>query len=96
MLKIRLKILQENFQRKEKKHKESALKKRKIKNKKWFSKVCNDKYKELNRISKSLNSNPYNHFLRTKFYQLRKVYKSLYRKPKRRYDQKVIIGFGAL
>ena len=34
--------------------------------------------------------------MRTKYYQLRKVCKSLYRKPKRRYDQKLIKGFGAL
>ena len=63
--------------RKTRKHKESETKNRKIKNKKWFSKACNGKYKELTIISKSLNRNP-NKFMRTKFYQLRKVYK--YRK----------------
>ena len=76
--------------RKARKHKESEVKNRKIRNKKWFSKACNDKYKELKIISKSLNRNPNNHFLRTRFYQLRKVYKSLCRKLKRRYDQQLI------
>ena len=76
--------------RKTRKHKEGEAKNRKIKNKKWFRKVFNDKYKELKIISKSLNRNPNNHFLRTKFYQLRKVYKSLCRKLKRRYDQQLI------
>ena len=41
--------------RKARKHKESEVKNRKIKNKKWFSKACNDKYKELKIISKSVN-----------------------------------------
>ena len=58
--------------------------------KKWFSKACKDKYKELKIISKSLYRNPNNHFLRTRFYQLRIVYKSLYRKLKRRYDQQLM------
>ena len=35
-----------------------------------------NKYKELKIILKSLNRNPNNHFLQTKFYQLRKVYKA--------------------
>ena len=76
--------------RKARKHKESEVKNRKIRNKKWFSKACNDKYKELKIISKSLNRNAKNHFLRTNFYQLRKVYKSLCRKLKPRYDQQLI------
>ena len=76
--------------RKTRKHKESEVTNRKIRNKKWFSKACNDKYKELKIISKSLNRNPNNHFLRTRFYQLRKVYKSLCRKLKRRYDPQLI------
>ena len=76
--------------RKTRKHKESEVKNRKIGNKKWFSKACNDKYKELKIISKSLNRNAKNHFLRTNFYQLREVYKSLCRKLKRRYDQQLI------
>ena len=76
--------------RKTRKHKESEVTNRKIRNKKWFSKACNDKYKELKIISKSLNRNPNNHFLRTRFYQLRKVHKSLCRKLKRRYDQQLI------
>ena len=50
----------------------------------------NDKYKKLKIISKSLNRNPNNHFLRTKFYQLRKVYESLCSKLTRKYDQQVI------
>ena len=50
----------------------------------------NDKYKKLKIISKSLNRNPNNHFLRTKLYQLRKVYKSLCSKLTHRYDQQVI------
>ena len=58
--------------------------------KKWFSKACKDKYKELKIISISLYRNPNNRFLRTRFYQLRKVYKSLYRKLKRKYDQQLI------
>ena len=41
-------------------------------------------------MPKSLNRNPNNHFLRTKFNQLRKVYKSLCKKLKRRYDQQLI------
>ena len=41
--------------RKTRKHKETEIKNRKIRNKKWFSKACNDKYKELKIISKSLN-----------------------------------------
>ena len=76
--------------RKTRKHKESEVQNRKIRNKKWFSKPCNDKYKVLKIISKSLNWNPNNYFLRTKFYQLKKVYKSLCRKLKRRYDQQLI------
>ena len=76
--------------RKTRKHKEREVKNRKMRNKKLFSKACNDKYKELKIISKSLNRNPNNHFLRTRFYQLRKVYKSLCRKLKRRYDQQLI------
>ena len=36
--------------RKTRKHKESE-----VKNKKWFSNACNEKYKELKIISKSLN-----------------------------------------
>ena len=76
--------------RKTRKHKESEIKNRKIRNKKWFSKDCNDKYKELKRISNSLNRNPNNHILRTRFYQLRKVYNSLCRKLKLRYDQQLI------
>ena len=76
--------------RKTRKHKESEVKNRKIRNTKWFSQACNDKYLELKIISKSLNRNPSNHFLRTKYYQLRKVYKSLCRKLKRRYDQQII------
>ena len=75
---------------KTRKHKESEVKNRKIGNKKWFSKACNDKCKELKIISNSLNRNPNNHFLRTKFYQLRKVYKSLCKKLKLRYDQQLI------
>ena len=76
--------------KKTRKHKESEVKNRKMRNKEWFSKACNDKYKELKIISKSLNRNPNNHFLRTRFYQLRKVHKSLCRKLKRRYDQQLI------
>ena len=76
--------------RKTREQKESKVKNRNIRSKKWFSKACNDKYKELKIISKSLNRNPNNHFLRTRFYQLRKVYKSLCRKLKRRYDQQLI------
>ena len=82
--------------RKARKHKESEVKNRKIRNKKWFSKACNGKYKELKIISKSLNRNPNNHFLRARFYQLRKVYKSLCRKLKRRYDQQLNKKFGTL
>ena len=63
--------------RKTRKLQESEVTNRKIRNKKWFSKACNDKYKELNIISKSLNQNPKNHFSRTRFYQLRKVYKKV-------------------
>ena len=48
--------------RKPRKHKESETKNRKVKNKKWFSRACNDKYKELKMISKSLNRNPNKHF----------------------------------
>ena len=44
-----------NVLRKTRKHKECEVKIRKIRNKKWFSKACNDKYKELRIISKSLN-----------------------------------------
>ena len=44
--------------RKTRKHKETEIKNRKIRNKKWFSKACNDKYKELKIISKSSNRNP--------------------------------------
>ena len=77
--------------RKTRKHKERFMvKNRKNRNKKWFSKACNDKCKELKINSKSLNRNPNNHFLRTRFYQLRKVYQSLCRKLKRRYDQQLI------
>ena len=39
--------------RKTRKHKESEVKNRQIRNRKWFSKSCNDKYKELKIISKS-------------------------------------------
>ena len=42
------------------------------------------------KISKSLNRNPNNVFLRTKFYQLRKVYGSLCRKLKHRYGQQLM------
>ena len=52
--------------------------------------TCNDKCKELKIISGSLNPNPNNHFLSTKFYQLRKVYKRLCRKLKRRCGQQLI------
>ena len=45
---------------------------------------------ELKIISKSLNQNLYNHFLKTKVFKLRKVYKSLSRKLKHRYGQKLI------
>lgn len=45
---------------------------------------------ELKIISKSLNQNPNNHFLKTKISKLRKVYKSLSRKLKHRYGQKLI------
>ena len=62
----------------------------KVKIKKWFNKVFNDKYKELEIISKSLNRNLNNSFLRPKFLKLRKVYKSLCRKLKHRYDQQLI------
>ena len=48
------------------------------------------KYNALKIISGSLYRNFNNHFLRTKFYQLRKVYKSLRKKLKRRYDQHFI------
>ena len=58
----------EKVLRKTRKHKESEVKNRKIRNKKWFSKACNDTYKELKIISKSSNRNPNNHFLRTRFY----------------------------
>ena len=53
-------------------------------------KYPNDKYKELKIISKSLNRNLNIHFLRTKFYQLRKVYKSPCKKLKCRHDQQLI------
>ena len=72
-----------NILRKTRKHQVSEVRNRKIRNKKWFSKACNDKCKELKIISKYLNRNPNNRFLRTKFYQLRKLYQSLCRKPKR-------------
>ena len=39
--------------RKTRKHKESEVKKRKSKNKKWFSKTCHYKCKQLKKISKS-------------------------------------------
>ena len=39
--------------RKTRKHNESEVKNRQIRNRKWFSKSCNDKYKELKIISKS-------------------------------------------
>lgn len=45
---------------------------------------------ELKIISKSLNQNPNNHFLKTKISKLGKVYKSLSRKLKHRYGQKLI------
>ena len=45
---------------------------------------------ELKIISKSLNQNPNNHFLKTEISKLRKVYKSLSRKLKHRYGQKLI------
>ena len=48
---------------------------------------------ELKIISKSLNSDPNNHFLRTKIFKLRKAYKSLSRRLKRRYDQQLIKKF---
>ena len=54
------------------------------------NKACNDKYKELKIISKSFNRNPNDLILRTKFYQLRKLYKSLCQKVRRRYDQQLI------
>ena len=76
--------------RKTRKHKESEVKNKKNRNKKWFSKACNDKCKELKINSKSLNRNPNNHFLRTRFYQLRKVHQSLCTKKPRRYDQQLI------
>ena len=77
--------------RKTRKHKERFMvKNRKNRNKKWFSKACNDKCKELKINSKSLNRNPNNHFLRTRFYQLRKVHQSLCTKKPRRYDQQLI------
>ena len=79
-----------NVLRKRRKHKVSKVRNRKIRNKKWFSKACNGKYKKLKIISKSLNRNPNNRFLRTRFYQIRKVYKSLCRKLKRRHDQYLI------
>ena len=53
-------------------------------------KAGNDKCKELKINSEFLNRNPNNHFLRTGFYQLRKVYNSLCRKLKRRYDQQLL------
>ena len=55
--------------RKTRKYMESEDKNRKIKNKIWFSKACNDKYNKLEIISESLNRNLNNHFLRSKFYQ---------------------------
>ena len=39
--------------RKTRKHRETKVKNRIIRNKKWLSKACNDKYKELKIISKS-------------------------------------------
>ena len=48
--------------RKTRKHKEREAKNRKMRHKKLFSKACNDKYKELKIISKSLNRNPNNTF----------------------------------
>ena len=58
--------------RKSRIHKDREIKNRKNKNKKWFSKTCNDNHKELKIISKLLNRNPNNYVLRTKFYQLGK------------------------
>ena len=46
--------------------------------------------KGLKIISKFLNKNLNNHFLRIKFKKLRKVYKSLCRKLKRRYHKQLI------
>ena len=52
--------------RKTRKHKESEVKNRKIKNKNGLAKlVMTSKYKELKIISKYFNWNPNNHFLRT-------------------------------
>ena len=42
--------------RKARKHKESEVKNRKIRNKKWFSKACNDKYKRVKNNLKIFNS----------------------------------------
>ena len=62
----------------------SKIGKLEIKN--GLAKLVMTNIKELKIISKSLIRNPNNHFLRARFYQLKKVYKSLCRKLKRRYD----------
>ena len=62
----------------------SKIGKLEIKN--GLAKLVTTNIKELKIISKSLIRNPNNHFLRARFYQLKKVYKSLCRKLKRRYD----------
>ena len=48
--------------RKTRKHKESEVKNRTIRNKKWFSETCNGKYEDLKIIWKSLNRNLNGHF----------------------------------
>ena len=64
---------------KTRKQKEIEIENKIIKNKKWFSNVFIDKYKELKLILKSLNRNSNNPFVRTKFHQLNRVHKNLYR-----------------
>ena len=66
----------------------SKIGKLEIKN--GLAKLVMTNKKGLKIISKFLNKNLNNHFLRIKFKKLRKVYKSLCRKLKRRYHKQLI------
>ena len=56
----------------------------------WFNLNCRKLKRQLNHISKEVNKNPDNPYLRSNFYKIRKEYRKLIKSSKRKYEEDVI------
>lgn len=59
-------------------------------NQKWFSRTCEQLRRELRTITKAVDRNPTNPFLRGRFFSMKKRYKNCCKNSKRKYEQEII------